>query len=656
MTDAILNDLEHDLETSQKHQDTPIFHRIKFASTSIYLTKTHFHHLLTARNKFGHYRIFSWDDFRARAFLGFDVGTVSPALGAAQLLGRFTPDGDNLLDVQYQSRTGKHYFADAKSALAGLPASRGALAKIDPGSFLRMKEVIPTGAQGRAIYGEGNLIIDGPAGTGKTTTILHRIKVQLNQGISASKILLLARSQHAAKSYTRLLKDINVKGVVALPIHEVIRSEFGLERAPSLHAFRKIAERGRELWGLLLEFTRSPAATSTDVFASILAIAPMLRRPCASFIKARDTLHQVEREHAQLRAARQKSDRAELKELEARLTAKAPRKKDGSIDPEHSLDINAKVNDRSRRLKASRERYIETLKANEQGARDQLRKKEHDLKVVFCSDSTIGKLARNDAEKSILPKFLRKLAEKPRYVSVIIDEAQNASIPQIELANLLGTYIVLSGDEFQREAKDGVGEWGNLEELNEPFTTPKAITRFNLARNFRQTFELGSCSHNYRELALGRPLTRLDDEYYENEKGFFKPRIVSIDTTEEMLSIIRDRMHHIRTHYIDAFPLTIFYENNASLSRMRNATSRSGYSSSIGPAGDFRVDIVFISLLDIAGREFPVIIAPLSARYSPQLTYVILSRAQFDLTIIVRKATPIDEGLETLRKAGFMES
>ena len=160
------SELSTDLLTHQKHEDTPIFHRIKFDDTSIYLTKTTSYELMTSKNNLGHYRIFSWTDQRSKAFLGFELGQRSPALGAAKLIGMYKPDGSNLRDVKYSSEKGKMFYRNAQRALNGEEDALGEDSnKIDAENFMKMAEIIPTGVQGKAIYGEGNYIIDGPAGT-----------------------------------------------------------------------------------------------------------------------------------------------------------------------------------------------------------------------------------------------------------------------------------------------------------------------------------------------------------------------------------------------------------------------------------------------------------------------------------------------------------
>jgi len=98
------SDLKMDFETYKNNKDTPIFYRLKFDDTSVYLTKSRFYDILTSKNEHGYYRIFSWDDWRAKAFLGFDLDDESPALGIVNLIGNYFPTEDDLTEVQVQKR------------------------------------------------------------------------------------------------------------------------------------------------------------------------------------------------------------------------------------------------------------------------------------------------------------------------------------------------------------------------------------------------------------------------------------------------------------------------------------------------------------------------------------------------------------------------
>ena len=243
-------ELEHDYLIHSKHRkDAPVFHRIKFNKTSIFLTQTSYTTLTTGTSVQGHYRVFQWTDFRAKAFLGFELGQTSPALGDATLIGSFKPEGDDLTEVKYHSFAGKAYF---ESAIRELDSQRSSYPpivteaedspkekqssgapkvqkkRIDASNFMKMKEIIPTGAQGKAIYGEGNYIIDGAAGTGKSTTVLQKIKLlQLHENITSERICIIVKNQQVVQSFKGLLGSLNILGVKLYSQSDFVSSYYG---------------------------------------------------------------------------------------------------------------------------------------------------------------------------------------------------------------------------------------------------------------------------------------------------------------------------------------------------------------------------------------------------------------------------------------------
>lgn len=216
----MLEELKTDFSTYKENIETPIFHRIKFDKigrsncVNVYLTKITFYDMLVS----GNYRIFSWHDYRAKAFLGFELDDESPKLGRATLIGMFKPSNNDLEDVQYVTGEGKSYFPSAYEAINNIDKEKKEIQKIveikkiNIESFIKLGEIIPTGAQGKAIYGEGNYIIDGPAGTGKSTTVLQKIKIIKNQmSVSLSQIVVLVKNEQVVQSFNDLLQSIDVK-------------------------------------------------------------------------------------------------------------------------------------------------------------------------------------------------------------------------------------------------------------------------------------------------------------------------------------------------------------------------------------------------------------------------------------------------------------
>ena len=59
-----------------------------------------------------------------------------------------------------------------------------------------------------ATHGEGPLLIVAGAGTGKTTTLVHRVAWLISQGIDPSRILLLTFTRRAAAEMLRRVDSL----------------------------------------------------------------------------------------------------------------------------------------------------------------------------------------------------------------------------------------------------------------------------------------------------------------------------------------------------------------------------------------------------------------------------------------------------------------
>ncbi|MGB3725878.1 MAG: hypothetical protein WA981_08935, partial [Glaciecola sp.] len=218
--------LQADLETNQQQHARPVFHKIGFDDATIYLTKSYFYEVgipVTGKNSSGNYRVFSWADARAKTFLSFELGQNSPALGRANIIGSFTPIESDLRDVKYATDQGKAFYKSALLELSGKVQQSFSTTKIDAEHFMEMKEIIPTGAQGKAIYGEGNYIIDGAAGTGKSTTVLQKLKLlQLQNNVDADQIAIVVKNTAVVARFQKLLSSIQIDGISIFTLDKMI--------------------------------------------------------------------------------------------------------------------------------------------------------------------------------------------------------------------------------------------------------------------------------------------------------------------------------------------------------------------------------------------------------------------------------------------------
>ena len=240
-------------------------------------------------------------------------------------------------------------------------------------------------------------------------------------------------------------------------------------------------------------------------------------------------------------------------------------------------------------------------------------------------------------------------SSKDKYQTIIIDEAQDVPNSFIELTNYFAKQIILAGDEAQKENPNGVGNWSNLrEKIN--FFSEKTLSAFRLRHNFRQTYELGNLSYNYRQLILGNAIEDLEGDYFDNQKGFNVPSIANID---KLNKLIENKLNYISDNFTQTFPLTLIVSDSHSKEEAKNNLVAQGFNVSFDER-DITADIIIINVNQIAGREFPVVISMLTNSMNESTVYIILSRAKFDLTLIVTSEYKTDSHLETLKEFNML--
>lgn len=699
----MLKDLKIDLETHCKNLETPFLHRIKFDSTSIYLTKTVFYNLLTAKNDHGYYRFFSWDDPRAKDFLRIELNDYSPdiggciRLGRANLIGRYRPEGSDLQDVQYETNIGKTYFKSAFDEIEGQVSNIENIKKekIDSTSFMKMNEIIPTGAQGKAIYGQGNYIIDGPAGTGKSTTVLQKIKIlQKQKNLNSSQVCVLVKNKSVINNFSQLLDSIDVKNLQIKTVNHFLTSMLQFDIAVCANKISATRERSSDIYEKFCNSINLTEQISRKKGRCFL----LEEFPVEKLFKADDKLSE------QYRKYKNKSD--EIKDVKARNSSEIRKKKDlldtealrlGKKLEKDIFDAKLKQKKRDKKSKtlgfevlselitlsekektltlgedAEKRDKVNEFKTTENKKIDSLRESHKDnesarlndanvilddIKQIFFSECFAKKVSSSMEEAKLLSLYLNKQAGNESVLeTVIIDEAQDVSLNNLELIHLFSRKIILTGDELQKEEGSGVGRWDNLSHLSELFSINGRLNIYKLKHNFRQTYELGNCSYNYRQLALHREVVDIKDEYFYNQKGFNKPNLSFIGDVSDFKNAVESKIQFIKDDFTDIFPVVVFYENSNSLERMKVVLESYNISFSVEYETERKGEVEFVSIKNIAGREFTVVIAPLSNNTPENIIYIMLSRAKYDLTLITGADRKVDNHIRKLMELNFIVS
>jgi len=674
------SDLKVDFETYQKHPDTPIFHRIRFDSTNVYLTKSKSDDLITSKNKYGNYRVFPWNDLRAKDFLRAELNDESPnigshiSLGAVSLIGRYNPTADDLTDIQYDTSSGKGFFKSARHELEDGFEIKGSIKeqKINSYEFMRMDEIIPTGAQGKAIYGEGNYIIDGPAGTGKSTTVLQKIKLlQKNEGIDTNRICILVKNEMVVSEFRKLLKSIDIDSLIIVTPREFMSGNFSLKPASDIKAVRNSAIKIQSCFnklvkesGKLLSGNIKGLGADDEDISRILAKNQSVNKKISLYkSKRKEFVDLVLKNRGKIKTLQSDMDESVgsfSKSISDKLKIKNRKEKNRGVgrirylfssmnDEPLSLGDEAEIRNETNKYKSKESSKLDRLKESHIESQSRASKEVSAIVDGIRSEflSHGFSIGWSENEGKLFFHYINKLiGDSNMFHTIIIDEAQDVSLLDVELTWLLSKNVILTGDELQAENEVGIGCWENLEHLKSEFSKEQKLNVFTLRHNFRQTYELGSCSFNYRQLIMGKPFLDISNEYFENQKGFRDPQIAYIDNALNFIELVNDKINLIGEVFTDSIPVVIFYENDASLKRLSGILSESKIQYSVD--GDKNKPVMFVSLNDIAGRSFPVVLAPLTNNTKENTIYIMLSRAKYDLALFTGADKKINRYIEKL--------
>jgi len=197
--------------------------------------------------KFGeNYIIPYWGDQsqRANELMKFDIGDESPKNGKLELIGDFEPFEDNLLNITYQTKFSKENIENAKKFIDGQEKYIDENRKINISSFFRLNfELASQGIQVRALYDMDNSIIDGSAGTGKSTIAIQKLKyIFENENINQEGLLIVVKNINLKEHFDTLLKDKNIN----LPDINIktINEQFNLN---SINSYDSLEEKSKTI-------------------------------------------------------------------------------------------------------------------------------------------------------------------------------------------------------------------------------------------------------------------------------------------------------------------------------------------------------------------------------------------------------------------------
>ncbi|MBE8578463.1 AAA family ATPase [Vibrio sp. OPT18] len=717
----IENELALDVDTHLNYEDKPYFRRVETSKANFYVTRSSNYELSTfsLKNKFA--RHLPWNHPMARNVLSTEINQESDH-GSVSLIGNYVPDHHNLKSVTYLTAQGRHYFEDAVQSLTTNDKTASDSGKpIDIDNFMKMKEVIPTASQMKAIYAPGNHIIDGPAGTGKSTSILQKILILVNdEKLSSEQIIVMVKHPGLVAPFEDLLFQMGIRGVTIIAVSEFLSTQLGGN-------YTNITEGKIDDLVSISETVKQflTQLDSQEAYTHLVTLPDCLDETALFDLLKNNNAIQFEIEH--FKAKKEKIERMLRQPLEAKfaelvvaykdeissLEYRSTLRKGLIIDPDDlskleneekkyrslielralsdedeqeqydSLTTNVinKVLELEQRILGRRiltdkpialstliEKRItdqlEEYKKSEQAKLDSQRRdsinsdpelvqinnalKRYKAKLNASYQALEAAVVSNvtgfkDAESKALLKALT-LRKMKLLNTIIIDEAQDVPSVDIELVGFFTQRLILSGDEAQSENPDGVGVWCNLRQRT-GFYTDEKLTLYKLKHNFRQTYELGNLSYNFRQLMLGLEVEDLEEEYFENQKGFEKPVVKRGELKVE----IDEKLKFIKSNFTQKLPLVVIFDkpNDTLQKSLVRDLILSGLSVSVGEVKAYS-DVSFLLADQVAGKEFPVVIAVANEHTEDGTLYIMLSRAKFNLTITVEAQSEVNEKLKTL--------
>lgn len=192
--------------------DCPFYKRVGFANgADFYITKSNIDRYDSYKtgetiidDNIRLFRIFPWYDIRAKEALIVELGDEinncgnGEKLGEAQIKGSYVFKNNTIKEYQYESLQYGKYFTlcdDTKP-------------KISIKHFSQLKEIIPMDKGAEAIFANGTFIIDGVAGSGKSTIAIQKIKILENCN---QKNLIIVGDSLLLQNFTNLAKSFGVR-------------------------------------------------------------------------------------------------------------------------------------------------------------------------------------------------------------------------------------------------------------------------------------------------------------------------------------------------------------------------------------------------------------------------------------------------------------
>jgi len=710
------------------------------------------------------------DTHRISTLMQFEIGDISPKNGELIFVGDFIAKKDDLTNIRYKNEYGKQEFKSAKEIISGEQQEViFEQMKMDTQNFFRLKfELANIGDQSKALYDTKSAIIDGAAGTGKSTIALQKLKyLNLNFGISQDECLVIVKNEQAIYHFKTLLQDreleldaikiftveecfknFNLDGSITLdklltaksnaliidkelddfvgnPNQETLQSHYqalakfiGIQRfkdilSVMIHEIAQDSDRQNKILELDKQIVEINDSMIDDLIDDEKKLELIERLKNAknrrnqlsgqNYIKASEMLDTsiekisinvlsdivdfeygkkdiealkaifLTKKHTNFLSEQDKSKKqldGIFEQLESMGSLQALIEKQNKIE-EIIKEIEESINFDPNKLSEQEKKYYNTKKSiNEEIKKynDLLDKKES-LKEKIVRTFEITPIEKREYKKVLFSiykthqfisdTFLNSSSEEERYLTlqylfsddrpyntIVVDEAQDYSLVELELLRLQTQKIILTGDLLQNiDDERFFRKWEDILSFEEVYCYEddlgeKKTNIFHLKHNFRQTYQLANASFNYRQLMLNHEseLEDIQAEYYTSEKEFngkpYSLPLVKFLDKMHFKTYFEEKFEFVKNTYSSKIPIAIiyksleekhFYETLLRDYHLSNSTQTS-LSNEIP-------DALLVSLFEVKGKEFPIVVCNIDTLENSEI-YLIMTRAQFELECI----------------------
>ena len=652
--------------------------------------------------KFGKDYLYSyWDKQKVEGFLSRTINdhVNDYRLAELDLIGEYHPKKDNLLNIKYETKSGKEFIQNAKNFIDGNEES-DILNKIDIDGFFRLNfELAGQGIQSKAFYEEDNCIIEGMAGTGKSTIALQKLKYFYeNSNISQDKMLVVVKNYKLKSHFLTLLKDKNIdlKEIKIKSLSEIYEDKFDENQFVKLknisknikndiekiinqrdmeslesHYFSLFNELGIEFFKNLID-KRIEKLNSEENNNKIKSIEIEIEELKNSSMENKELIKKVSEKNNELNRLSPKKFEKILLEINPNyiFSVSILNELISLISDEKKFKVLKWILDYKNFLNnilenQKKKEKLQNILNNEDITNE--RKIELELKIskllnqekknfplLTAKHISEFKVIMNDvyfnkkyidatylgnysnSEKNIIYKYLDLIDRE--FEIIIIDEAQDFEKEELEYLRLLTNKVFLTGDMLQNLNSDkGLKNWDDILFKEEIFEKDSRLNIFNLKHNYRQTYQLANASFNYRNILLDRDFEDIGDDYFENEKFYVK-------NDDDIYDMVNYNLQNLLNIYTSRFPLVIIVKNLV----QKNYYLDLFIDFNLNDSVNFRnSDILIYTLDEVKGEQFPMVFADISEFNSKEI-YLIMSRAQFELKLFFKNYDKFDKPLHKL--------